>query len=305
MVSPRAGSTSATVPWWVGGYVCVHLSKCLRGPFGGARLCGVADARVQELLTTSGVVFVRDVFSSDAAAAMRDAVWRRIEGYTTACRDHPETWTSVRLPSFQPIKQRSVFRAFIASAALRSSLDAIFGPGSWHQSGRGVQVLFTFPNTDRWTLPHELWHIDSSFGPVAPTTTVKVFCCVDNVDVGGGGTLALAGSHRFADRYSVGLRVEQRAGNTAAWRRCLNTDSWTRELIRAGREPERTERMMTASHDGDGIELGIVEMTGEPGDVYITDIHTFHCVAPNASGRPRIMLGALFQRTATSSAVQT
>lgn len=35
-------------------------------------------------------------------------------------------------------------------------------------------------------------------------------------------------------------------------------------------------------------------MTGEPGDHYIADVRTLHCVAPNASDTPRIMLGALF-----------
>jgi hypothetical protein len=42
-------------------------------------------------------------------------------------------------------------------------------------------------------------------------------------------------------------------------------------------------------------------MTGEPADAYITDIHTFHCVAPNARNQPRIMLGTLYRRSQPTS----
>ena len=51
---------------------------------------------------------------------------------------------------------------------------------------------------------------------------------------------------------------------------------------------------MSARHDADGIELELVEMTGEPGDHHIVDVRTLHCVAPNARDTPRIMLAAVF-----------
>jgi hypothetical protein len=81
----------------------------------------------------------------------------------------------------------------------------------------------------------------------------------------------------------------------------LTTDPWTRELIRPGEEPDRTRRLMGGRHDADGIELGIVEMTGQPGDAYVTDIHTVHCVAPNAQDQPRMMLAAIFRRILTDA----
>ena len=250
-----------------------------------------------ETFRSTGVVTVRQAFSPDAAGAMRDAIWRRVEAHTTARRNVPSSWTTVRLPSFKPLKQRSVFRAVAHSATLAAWLDAIFGPRGWQPSGSGVQILFTFPNTPVWTLPHHFWHMDCGFEAAFPTTMVKVFACLDTVAAGGGGTLALAGSHRLVDRYSAGLPHDQRAGNTASMRRFLNTDVWTRELIRPGAEPDRSRRLMADRHDATGIEVEIVEMTGEPGDVYITDIHTLHCVAPNAHDRPRTMLGAVFHRT--------
>jgi Phytanoyl-CoA dioxygenase (PhyH) len=265
----------------------------------------MSEVSIGDTFGERGVVRVRDAFSRDAANAMLDTIWQRVEAHTPARRQQPDTWHQVRLPSFKPIKQRPAFRPLIDSPALATALDVVFGLYAWEPSGSGVQVLVTFPNTDTWTLPHYLWHMDAGFGPAVPTEMVKVFCCVDTVAVGGGGTLALAGSHRLVDRYSNSLPVERRAGNSVSWRRFLNTDPWTRELVRAGDEPARTNRLMGGRHDADGIDLEIIEMTGEPGDVYITDIHTFHCVAPNASDRPRIMLGAVYRRSQINDARPT
>jgi hypothetical protein len=245
---------------------------------------------------TDGVVAVRQAFSREAAIAMQGTIWRRVEGQTAARRDDPSSWQAVALPSFKPIKQRSVFHPIAESSAVRTALDEIFGPSEWEPSGSGVQVLMTLPNATRWTLPHHLWHMDGDFEPIAPTTMVKLFCCVDTVDPGGGGTLALTGSHRLVDGYCADLRGDTRVGNSVSWRRLLTRSSWTRDLVRPGEEPARTNRLMVSPGEADGVELRIVEMTGAPGDVYITDIHTFHCVAPNASRRPRIMIGRLFRR---------
>lgn len=248
-----------------------------------------------------GIVPVRPLISDDAATAMRDAIWRRIEAHTMARCGQPSTWRNVQLPSFKPIKQRSVFRPLIESPSLAVILDEIFGPSQWEPLASGVQVLFTLPNTDTWVLPHHFWHLDTHLEPVTPTSAIKVFCCLDTVTAGGGGTLALAGSHRLIDRYSASLPSQQEAMNTATMRTFLATDSWTRELIRPGDEPARTRRLMGSTHDADGITLGVVEMTGEAGDGYVTDIHTIHCVAPNALQRPRVMLAAVFRRITTDA----
>ena len=244
----------------------------------------------------AGVVALRGAFTRDEADAMKAAIWRRVESQTTARRDDPSTWCDVALPSFKPLKRRGVFAPAIHNAELAGALDGIFGRGAWAPSGSGVQVLMTFPNATSWTLPHHLWHTDAGFGRVTPTTMVKVFCCVDDVRQGRGGTLALAGSHRLVDRDAREGSEGPRPGNSAAWRRFLSRDGWTRDLINPGAEPARSRRLLGEPAEIDGIEVGVVEMTGAPGDVFVTDIHTFHCVAPNALDRPRMMLGVVFSR---------
>jgi len=233
----------------------------------------VDDRLVRDTFNTWGVVAVRSAFSANAAAAMKDVIWNRLHAQTTARRDAPASWSRVVQPSFKPLKRRSEFHAVNETPAIRASLDAIFGERTWQPSGSGVQVLMTFPNAETWVLPHHLWHMDAGFASSTPTTIVRAFCCVDVVERGGGGTLALAGSHRLVDRYHRDLSASQREGNSASWRRFLNTDPWTRELIRPGREPERTRRLMDADTDVDGVGMNIVEMIGEPGDVYLTTSH--------------------------------
>jgi ectoine hydroxylase-related dioxygenase (phytanoyl-CoA dioxygenase family) len=38
------------------------------------------------------------------------------------------------------------------------------------------------------------------------------------------------------------------------------------------------------------VPLKVLELTGEPGDVWITDLRVLHAAAPNASDRPRVMV---------------
>jgi hypothetical protein len=256
----------------------------------------VVTVLAAELFAAEGIVRLPHVLPTGAAAAMRDVVWRRIESQTAARRDEPSTWSGVELPSFKPIKKRSAFCALATSPELRETLDSIFAPHDWEVSGSGVQVLFTFPNALKWNLPEDLWHTDSNFHTTSETLMVKVFCCLDTVEVGGGGTLVISGSHRLARRYASRVEATMRVGNTLGWRRCLDQDEWTRGLIHRDDDAARAERFMNARHDSDGIELGIVEMIGQPGDAYVIDSHTYHCVAPNASSRPRMMLACVFRR---------
>lgn len=48
---------------------------------------------------------------------------------------------------------------------------------------------------------------------------------------------------------------------------------------------------MGSSHEVDGVPIEIIEMAGEPGDVFVTHLQVFHCAAPNATDTPRLMLG--------------
>jgi ectoine hydroxylase-related dioxygenase (phytanoyl-CoA dioxygenase family) len=50
----------------------------------------------------------------------------------------------------------------------------------------------------------------------------------------------------------------------------------------------------------DGVPLRVVELTGEPGDVFLMHSDCFHAAAANRSGEPRMMLTEMVAMAATS-----
>ena len=97
--------------------------------------------------------------------------------------------------------------------------------------------------------------------------------------------MAVSGSHQLLD----GGR-QLRAPDV---RRELCREPFFRALY-----SEATARQVSADARArvDGVELGLVEMTGEPGDAYVVDLRTLHSGAPNASDRPRLMMTQRFIR---------
>ena len=139
----------------------------------------------------------------------------------------------------------------------------------------------TMPSAPPWTLPHHLWHMDSGFErPPWPAFAVKLFACIATLKPQGGATLVLGGSHRLVERFAVELAPDELGGNQVTWGRFMKQDPWLDELHRRGDEPERTHRLLGATRVVDGIPLEIIEMCGEPGDVFVTHLQVFDCAAP-------------------------
>lgn len=222
---------------------------------------------------------------------MAAVVWRFVERKSVVRRDDPATWGSYRQLSFKSLKRNPVFAPLVDSPAVRDVLDAVFGEGGWRHPKPGARVLLTFPSLAPWVLPHWLWHIDYGFERATwPAFAVNLFACVGEVEPRGGATLALAGSHRLVDPFAATLPPGQRDGKQETWSRFMRQDPWLHELTRPGEEAERTQRLLGARHEVDGVPVEIVEMAGEPGDVFLTHLHVFHCAAPNVNDEPRVML---------------
>jgi Phytanoyl-CoA dioxygenase (PhyH) len=106
---------------------------------------------------------------------------------------------------------------------------------------------------------------------------------------GGGGPVALAGSHRLVSPYLGGgeaFRMGRVRASLAAhpWLRGW----WERESGDDGED--RTRRYLYEGAAVDGVPLRVMELTGEPGDVVLMHCDTFHAAAPNRSAEPRMML---------------
>lgn len=142
-------------------------------------------------------------------------------------------------------------------------------------------LLFTLPNATTWILPHQNWHLDLPRLPGGDIPGVQIFAFLEKVEAGGGGTLAVTGSHRLLNQKGVRLR-------SADLRKQLKRERYFAELM-ADKTADRLRFMREVGHVGN-VALQVVELTGEPGDVYFMDLRVLHTAAPNTRPIPRLML---------------
>jgi ectoine hydroxylase-related dioxygenase (phytanoyl-CoA dioxygenase family) len=118
---------------------------------------------------------------------------------------------------------------------------------------------------------------------------VKVFTLVDEVGPCGGGTMLLPGVHHLVDRYRTTFDRPP-AGGKANWQPFLRQHPPLGDLLRGATMADGGRSMVDRRLGVDGVDVEVVELRGEPGDVWITHLHVFHTASPNTSTAPRQML---------------
>ncbi len=143
------------------------------------------------------------------------------------------------------------------------------------------QILFSLPDALAWSLPGG-WHTDSPRLASGERLGVQVFTFLEPVEARGGGTVVVAGSHRLLnDGKSRVPREVNRALRQEAFFRPLYGQAGGAEL---------------PSGSVGEVPLRVVELTGQPGDVWVMDLRVLHAAAPNATDRPRVMVTHRFLR---------
>jgi hypothetical protein len=115
---------------------------------------------------------------------------------------------------------------------------------------------------------------------------------VDQVEERGGGTLFIAGSHRLIDdlRRQEGPGWEGRSSDVR--KVLLARLPWLRELSSQRPGEDRRARFMDQPAPSEGTSLQVVELMGNPGDVFAMHPWILHNAAPNCGVRPRMVLTA-------------
>jgi ectoine hydroxylase-related dioxygenase (phytanoyl-CoA dioxygenase family) len=145
---------------------------------------------------------------------------------------------------------------------------------------RHAQVLFSLPNAGPWRLPGGWpggWHSDSPRLADGSSPGVQAFSFLEPVGPQGGGTLVLVGSHR--------LLAGRGALKPKEINRLLRDEPYFHRLAAAGAQGEAFPKGAC----GD-VGLEVIELTGQPGDVWITDMRVLHAASPNAAETPRVMV---------------
>lgn len=111
-----------------------------------------------------------------------------------------------------------------------------------------------------------------------------MFTFLNIVESGGAGTAVLTGSHRLLNN-GVAVRLQDVKSQ-------LKREPFFRELC--SRDFSERERLFRATGRVKGVDLDVVELVGEPGDVYLMDMRVLHTRCPNTSRAPRMMLTQRF-----------
>ncbi|MDJ0921288.1 MAG: phytanoyl-CoA dioxygenase family protein [Henriciella sp.] len=151
----------------------------------------------------------------------------------------------------------------------------------------GQQILFSLPGKDAWFVPGDLWHVDLPRFGGTRSPGLQMFTFLDGVEQRGGGTLVLAGSHR--------LKPSSRTLRSKQFKQELSKEPYFRILF------DKDNRSFVWPEDAegtiDGVDLRVIELTGEVGDVYLMDLRVLHTLSLNVSNRARIMLTCRFPKT--------
>ena len=243
----------------------------------------------------TGLLALSKPVPADRIAGMSDAIWEFLATRHNRRRDQPETWTRIdRRPGFQTLTRSGAFDAL--GGHVSPYVDALLGRRAWKVPTHWGHPLITFPTPGTpWRIPASGWHVDAHRWSSGAVPGVVAFTFVEQVQPRGGGTLVLSGSHHLT------WDLCQRSGGfakTSQMKTALtDADRWFADLWAGPTgDPQRLSRYMRRGVVIDGIDVRVVELSGEPGDVVLMNPRCLHAPAPNTNAFPRLMLSDFLDR---------
>lgn len=140
-------------------------------------------------------------------------------------------------------------------------------------------LLFTLPQAPPWAMLNS-WHLDVPRQSHGGLPGVQMFTFLNMVIPRGGGTLVVTGSHRLVSnrKFIRSKDVKKRLQEYPYFQALTSNDL---------RNPEH---FLTTPGKVSGVELQVVELYGEPGDVFLTDMRILHTGSRNIADIPRLMV---------------
>jgi len=248
-------------------------------------------------LEANGLLHLPGLVATEALATLRRQVLALFDG---ACaREAAGPGFTLYSSATSDVAKAFGFEALWGSRAV-ALVDDVLGAGHWHRPIAAGQVLpLSLPVPDvEWDLPHKVWHLDY----MAPTALdrapgVQLFLCLDRVEPRAGGTVVACGSHRLVDALRRREAPSWRGSSADVKKRLRATVPWVAALGSLREGEDRRARFMDAVTEWEGVPLRVVELVGEPGDVFAMHPWLLHAPAPNCGERPRLVLTERFRRT--------
>jgi ectoine hydroxylase-related dioxygenase (phytanoyl-CoA dioxygenase family) len=254
----------------------------------------------REEFDRSGIVSVPGAIASREAAKMCDRVWDTLGRRFKIRRDDSDTWKARRVAGFHDLPKAENF-AEIGSPAVCEALDNLLGDRNWQRPERWGSLLVTFPeSTERWDIPHKSWHLDfPAPSRVQGLFAVRIFVCLAKLRPAGGGTLFLAGSHRLVQDLADKEPAEKL--RSAEAREGLIRDyPWVKGLCSFDETVDRVRQFVKGGAVIGDVNVRVIEMTGEAGDVFMTHPLMLHAGSRNCARDPRLVLSSTVYRSGVS-----
>jgi hypothetical protein len=247
-----------------------------------------------------GVVHVLGAIASRDAAKMCDRVWDTLGRRFQIRRYDPGTWRARRVAGFHDLTKSENFEE-IGSPAVREALDNLLGDGNWQRPERWESLLVTFPEShERWDVPHKSWHLDfPAVRRVDGLFAVRVFVCLAKLRPTGGGTLFLAGSHRLVQALAD-KEAAEKLRSAEAREGLIRDRPWVKGLCSFDANVDRVQQFIKDGTTIGDVNVRVVEMTGEPGDVFMTHPLILHAGSKNCAQDPRLVLSSAVYRAGVS-----
>jgi hypothetical protein len=245
------------------------------------------SAQALESFHRYGLLRIAGAVTPPHINACEQLVWKEWLKHSGAQPNRPQSWSKINGSVLKPLARLPEF-AFTACAAVRLVLDQILG-GPWQiaKTGGGFLASAPYGLEDGWQMPSGNWHWDyySEGGP-------WVFTPIGRHPTRSGGTLLIAGSHRLVLDFFAALSESQRELPMKQKRQLFaSLHPWFAALQeKAGPDAQSfAMKMMDQPLCAGGVDLRIVDVAGEAGDVVIMAQGMIHSVPATVGPRPRCL----------------
>lgn len=245
----------------------------------------------------SGILKVNSLLSEQAISRARNAILSRFEALGLS--RHGEWQLDDRPKAKWPDKGYSAkaignkigeVERLIQAPGIKPIVDIFLEHAALDiQMFKRPQILVTLPNGGSWFMPNDGWHVDFPRLANGQRAGVQIFILLSEIESQGGATFVVAGSHRLLNdgRFIRSSDVTKQLKNESFFQRLMLAPSSSIDDFQLSKD---------MNHCAQRVDLGVVELTGHPGDVYFMDMRVLHSASPNASNQPRIMATHRFIR---------
>ena len=236
-----------------------------------------------------GLLRLANGFDSDKANQLTEGLWNKLRTFGIE-ENQPGTWQDLSDKQLrEAIKRTRKFKGLQAIYSNRVENAALDLAADDELERQSPLLLLTFSGThdhlENTAVPRTMWHTDAPGLPDKAPAAIIVLGFLNRVEPRGGGTMVVAGSHRLHGESANGVPSRM-------IKRRLRKHDYFKALF--SKSESNREHLLEKSQNVNGVEVQVVELTGDPGDVYLLNSALLHTITRNFLTVPRFMVRGFY-----------